>query len=247
MRNLLTVTLIFALPALIFACGGDKHGTTTEKVNNGGKVLSTEVVTADVQASLTAETVLQQLKDGNYRFIQNDLTPRDYAAQVAATASGQYPKAVILSCLDSRIPVEYVFDQGIGDVFVGRVAGNFVDEDMLGSMEFGCKVAGSKLILVMGHESCGAVKAAIDNVQLGNITAMLTKITPVVAATSDYAGEQTSKNPDYVTHVSVENVKHAIKSIREQSPILREMEENGEIMIVGALYDMDSGEVKFLD
>lgn len=138
------------------------------------------MITKEDQAALIPASVLQGLKDGNMRYIKNDLTLRDYPAQVKATTGGQFPEAVILSCLDSRVPVEQVFDKGIGDIFVGRVAGNFVNEDMHGSMELGAKVAGSKVIVVMGHEHCGAVKAAIDDVELGNITAMLTKIKPAV-------------------------------------------------------------------
>ena len=155
--------------------------------------------------------------------------------------------AVVLSCLDSRVPVETVFDKGVGDLFVGRVAGNFVNVDMLGSMEFACKVAGSKLVVVMGHESCGAVKAAIDDVKLGNITPMLTKITPAVQESQDFEGEKTSKNSEFVTYVCENNVMNTIETIRNDSPILKEMEDNGEIKIVGAIYDMDSGNVIFME
>ena len=158
----------------------------------------------------------------------------------------QYPEAIVLSCVDSRVPVEYVFDKGIGDLFVARVAGNFVNEDILGSMEFACKVSGSKLILVMGHEHCGAVKAAIDNVKLGNITPMLQKIKPAVTNVA-YTGERNSKNEEFVHQVSESNVKNTIEQIRLKSPILKEMEEKGEIKIVGALYDMDNGKVSWLE
>lgn len=177
---------------------------------------------------------------------KNDLTARDHTAQVRKAVLGQYPKAVILSCLDSRVPVEDVFDKGIGDIFVARVAGNFINEDILGSMEFGCKVAGSKVILILGHEHCGAVKAAVDDVKLGNITAMLTKIRPAVDAV-EYDGDRTSKNPEFVHKVCEQNVYKAIGDIRDNSPILKEMEENGEIAIVGGVYDMDTGEVDFLN
>lgn len=158
----------------------------------------------------------------------------------------QFPKAVVLSCLDSRVPVEDVFDQGIGDVFVGRVAGNFINEDLLGSMEFACKVAGARLVLVLGHEACGAVKAAIDKVELGNITAMLEKIKPAVEKSQDFNGEKTSKNDEFVKHVCVNNVQHAIQQIRERSAILKEMEANGEIKIVGAYYNLADGSLEFL-
>jgi carbonic anhydrase len=208
--------------------------------------LREKVLTAAEQARLTPDTVLQILKDGNKRFMANDLTARDHAAMVRNAASGQYPKAVILSCLDSRIPVEDIFDRGIGDLFVGRVAGNIVNEDMLGSMEFGCKVSGAKLILVLGHKSCGAIKSAIDNVKLGNITAMLSKIKPAVEYSRDYNGDKTSKNDAYVDYVAKNNVKNVIRTIREKSPILRELADKGEIKIIGAYYNLDTGEVIFL-
>jgi carbonic anhydrase len=149
--------------------------------------------------------------------------------------------------VDSRVPVEYIFDQGIGDIFVARVAGNFMDEDMLGSAEFACKVSGSKVLMVMGHESCGAVKAAIDDVKLGNITPMLTKIHPAVEMSQDFQGEKSSKNPEFVSHVCENNVKYNLDKIRKDSPILKEMEDNGEIKIVGAIYSLSTGEVTFLD
>jgi carbonic anhydrase len=152
---------------------------------------------------------------------------------------------VILSCLDSRIPVEDVFDKGIGDLFVARVAGNFVNTDILGSMEFGCKVSGAKLILVLGHESCGAVKAAIDNVKLGNITGMLGNIEPAVARSQDFKGDKTSSNPAFVEYVAKNNVLNTIETIRKKSPILKEMEDKGEIKIVGAYYSLKTGEVSF--
>ena len=180
------------------------------------------------------------------RFMNSDLTARDHSAQVRKSASGQFPKAVVLSCLDSRVPVEDVFDRGIGDIFVGRVAGNFVNEDLLGSMEFGCKVAGAKLILVMGHEYCGAVKAAIDDVKLGNITAMLSKIRPAVEKV-EYEGDRSSTNEEFVHMVCESNVKHTIEQIRTKSPILKEMEDSGQIKIVGAVYDMETGVVEYLD
>jgi len=151
-----------------------------------------------------------------------------------------------LSCVDSRVPVEDVFDRGIGDIFVARVAGNFVNEDILGSMEYACKVAGSKLILVMGHEHCGAVKAAVDDVKMGNITPMLEKIKPAVDDV-EYEGDRTSKNPEFVHKVCESNVEHTIANIRAQSAILNELETNGDIKIVGATYDMDTGEVHFME
>jgi carbonic anhydrase len=208
--------------------------------------LREKVLTAEEQKALSPDIVIQSLKDGNSRFIRNDLTARDHSAMVRNASVGQYPKAVILSCLDSRIPVEDVFDKGIGDMFVGRIAGNFVDEDMLGSMEFGCKVSGAKLILVLGHESCGAIKAAIDNVKLGNITAMLSKIAPAVKKSQDFAGDKTSKNDAFVEYVAKNNVLNTIETIKQKSPILKEMVDKGEIKIVGAYYSLKTGEVIFL-
>lgn len=210
------------------------------------KPLVEEVLTQEQRDALTPDEVLNIFKEGNERFINNDLTARDHSEQVRKSATGQFPKAVVLSCLDSRVPVEDVFDRGIGDIFVGRVAGNFVNEDLLGSMEFGCKVAGSKLILVMGHEHCGAVKAAIDDVKLGNITAMLTKIRPAVDKVI-YEGDRTSKNEEFVAKVCKSNVMNTIEQIRAKSPILKEMEDIGQIKIVGGVYDMDSGVVTFLE
>lgn len=211
------------------------------------KSLEERVMTPEQQKALTPDKVLQEFKEGNQRFINNDLTDRDHSAQVRKSAEGQFPKAVVLSCLDSRIPVEDVFDQGIGDVFVARVAGNFVNEDILGSMEFACKVAGAKLVLVMGHQHCGAIKAAIDNVKLGNITAMLSKILPVVEKAQDFEGEKTAKNEAFVKHVCKNNVLHTIDNIRKNSSILNEMEKNGEIKIIGAYYDLTTGELLFLN
>jgi len=201
-----------------------------------------EVLTKEEQDALTPDKVIASLKAGNTRFVDNDLTARNHSAQIRKSTLSQFPKAIVLSCVDSRVPVEDVFDRGIGDMFVARVAGNFVNEDILGSMEFACKVSGSKVVLVMGHEHCGAVKAAIDDVKLGNITAMLEKITPAVTGV-EYTGDRTSKNQEFVHLVSESNIKNTIAQIRVKSPILKEMESNGEIKIIGALYDMDNGVV----
>jgi carbonic anhydrase len=204
------------------------------------------VLTAEQQAALTPELVLEQLLAGNGRFVADDLTQRNHSQRVREAYAGQFPKAVILSCLDSRIPVEDVFDLGIGDLFVARVAGNFVNEDILGSMEFGCHVAGAKLIMVIGHTHCGAVQAAIDDVQLGNITPMLAKIRPAIEQGRPFAGKATSENPAYVAHVCRENVRLAVAAIRERSEILAKMEADGAIKIVGAYYDLGSGEVSLV-
>jgi carbonic anhydrase len=243
------ITAVIIITAII-SCQNETQGkqqvtdTTTALAT---KPLKEKVLTAAEQTALTPDSVIQILKDGNKRFMNNNLTARDHSALVRDAAQGQFPKAVVLSCLDSRIPVEDVFDRGIGDIFVARVAGNFVNEDILGSMEFGCKVSGAKLIVVMGHESCGAIKAAIDNVKLGNITAMLTKIKPAIIASQDFKGDKTSKNNDFVEYVAKNNVKNTIVAIKAKSPILKEMAEKGEIKIIGGYYDLHTGEVTFLE
>lgn len=206
-----------------------------------------QVLTQEQQAALTPEDVLTALKKGNNRFLSGDITHRDHSSQVRHAALGQFPKAVILSCVDSRIPVEDVFDRGIGDIFVARVAGNFENTDILGSMEFATKVSGAKLVLVLGHKDCGAVKAAIDGAELGNITEMLTNIQPAIDALADYDGEKTGANKDFVDKVTEQNVLLTVKDIRKSSPIMKDMEDKGQIMIVGALYDMNTGAIQFLD
>ena len=209
--------------------------------------MKTEVLTSEAQAELTPQQIIEGLKAGNERYVNNNLTQTDYQAQVKATAGGQYPEAIILSCVDSRVPVENVFDKGVGDIFVARVAGNFVNEDILGSAEFATAVAGSKVVVVMGHESCGAVKAAIDGVEMGNITAMLDKIEPAVEMTANYNGDRSTANNDYVTEVVNNNVINTIEEMRKNSPIIAELERNGDVVIAGAFYDLDTGKVTFLD
>lgn len=204
-------------------------------------------ITQEVQTGLTPNGVLQDLLEGNQRYVANNLTASNVSDLVSQTTGGQFPKAVILSCIDSRVPVEMVFDQTIGDVFVARVAGNFENVDILGSMEYSCKVAGSKLVLVLGHESCGAVKAACDEVELGNITAMLDNIIPATKlAAEQVEGETNSSNKEFVAKSVENNVKLTIERIREKSPILKEMEDNGEITIVGGVYSLQTGKVNML-
>ncbi|WP_293874881.1 carbonic anhydrase family protein [Flavobacterium sp.] len=206
------------------------------------------VTTKAEQDALTPDQVLREFKEGNNRFNSGNLTQREHSEEIRKIATnGQFPKAMVLSCLDSRVPVEDVFDQGIGDVFVGRVAGNFVNTDLLGSMEFACKVAGAKLIIVMGHQHCGAVKGAVDDVHLGNITAMLANIKPAVAMSQNFEGEKSSKNEAYVKLVSVNNIKYTISQIRAKSEILRDMENKGEIKIVGAFYTLRTGKLEFIN
>lgn len=207
---------------------------------------SGDVLTKEQQEALTPDDVIELLKEGNNRFINDDMTVRNHTEQIRKSAKAQYPKAIVLSCVDSRVPVEDVFDLGIGDIFVARVAGNFVNEDILGSMEFACKVSGSRLVLIMGHEHCGAIKAAVDDVKLGNITPMLENIRPAVEGV-EYTGERSSENQEFVHMVAERNVLNNIEEIRDDSPILKEMEDNGEIKIVGAVYDMDNGKVEWLE
>lgn len=198
--------------------------------------------TKEIQENLTPKCAHDILVKGNKRFAENLKAQRNLKEQVFATSNGQYPFAVILSCIDSRVPTELVFDQGIGDIFSVRVAGNVVNEDVLGSMEYACKVAGSKILVVMGHTKCGAVTAACKNVKLGNVTALLDKIGPAVSAIRKDDQELTDEQ---IEEVSFENVNVAIDRIRRESPILAEMEENGEIEIVGASYDLSTGLVEF--
>jgi carbonic anhydrase len=206
-----------------------------------------KVLTQEEQAKLTPEKVIELLKEGNKRFASGKVTLRNHKEQIRRAVANQFPKAIVLSCVDSRVPVEDVFDRGIGDMFVARVAGNFVNTDILGSMEFACKVSGAKLILVLGHEYCGAVKGAIDSVKLGNLTAMLEKIKPAVNSFSSFDGEKASANAEFVHMVAEKNVQLNVGKIRQESPILQAMEASGEIKIVGAMYDMVTGQVNFME
>ena len=207
---------------------------------------NSNVQTAESQSSITPKTAIELLKKGNQRFVANQAMQRDISEQVAQTGTGQYPFAAVLGCIDSRVPAEYFFDQGIGDIFNARVAGNFVNTDILGSLEFACKVAGSKVIVVLGHSSCGAVKGACDHVQLGNLTHMLGNIQPALdAITSDYE-DKSSNNAAYVQEVAERNVFLNVSKFKSDSPVLNELNENGEIDIVGAMYDVQTGVVSFL-
>ncbi|UCE69932.1 MAG: carbonic anhydrase [Flavobacteriaceae bacterium] len=207
-----------------------------------------KALTKEAQAKISPSGAIEILKQGNERFVRNSKADRDLLEQVRDTATGQYPFATILSCIDSRVSAELIFDQGVGDIFSVRVAGNIVNEDLLGSMEFACKLAGTKVIVVLGHTSCGAVKGACDDARMGNLTTLLSKIKPAVGAVSEPTdpSERTSKNLDFVDRVAETNVRFSIDNIRKQSPVLRIMEEDGEIAIVGAMYDIRSGKVHFL-
>jgi carbonic anhydrase len=200
--------------------------------------------TKETQQNLSPEMALEILKKGNDRFVKNLNEKRNLLEQVDETSTGQFPFAVVLSCIDSRVPAEKVFDQGIGDIFSVRIAGNFINEDILGSMEFACKVAGSKLIVILGHSSCGAIKGACDKVELGNLTGLLDKIKPALQAVKE-TGDRSSKNADFVQKVADKNIEVAIAQVKEKSPILKEMIDNGEIGIVGGMYSVANGNVTF--
>lgn len=209
---------------------------------------SNHSMTKPEQDSLTPDEVLQEFKNGNHRFNTGNATLRNHSEQIRkAVTGGQFPKAMVLSCVDSRVPVEDVFDQGLGDVFVGRVAGNFVNTDLLGSMEFACKVSGAKLIIVMGHQHCGAIKGAIDDVRLGNITSMLTNIKPAIEMSKKFEGQKSSSNEAYVKFVNVNNIRNTIHEIRAKSEILKEMENKGSIKIVGMYYSLLTGKLEFIE
>ena len=203
--------------------------------------------TKETQANLTPRKALEILKEGNLRFIKNLKVQRDLLEQVNDTREGQWPFATILSCIDSRTSSELIFDQGLGDIFSIRIAGNIVNTDILGSMEFACKLAGSKLIVVLGHTKCGAVKGACDHVEMGNLTELLAKLQPSVYQEKETKSNRTSTNNDFVENVAQINVKRNVKNIIERSFILEQMVENGEIGVVGAMYNIETGEVEFYD
>ncbi len=200
--------------------------------------------TKEIQSKLTPRDAHRILVEGNNRFVQNLKAQRNLKEQVLATSSGQYPFAVVLSCIDSRVPAELVFDQGIGDMFSVRIAGNIINEDILGSMEYACKVSGAKILVVMGHSKCGAVTAAYNNIRLGNITSLLSRIEPAVAKV---AGMKLEKKEEEIQQIANVNVKLSINEIRSRSSILAKMEEEGKIEIVGAMYQVESGRVIFFE
>ena len=205
--------------------------------------------TKETQAAISPNKAIDLLKEGNQRFQSNKEVDRNLLAQVSDTSTGQYPFATILHCVDSRVSAELVFDQGIGDIFSIRIAGNFVNEDILGSMEFTCKLAGTKVIVVLGHTACGAVKGACDDAKLGNLTTLLEKLKPAVEAVSEPTdtNKRNSANIDFVNNVAEKNVYMTIDNIRERSAVLKDMEAQGEIKIIGAMYDIKDGSVTFYE
>ncbi|KPM32768.1 Carbonic anhydrase [Croceitalea dokdonensis DOKDO 023] len=238
-------TSIFGLFILTIPVIGQQSKSDILEINRN-QILVESVLTKEEQEALTPNEVFEMLRAGNERFVRSELTARDHSVQIRESVRAQYPKAIVLSCVDSRVPVEDVFDKGIGDIFVARVAGNFVNNDILGSMEFATKVAGAKLILVMGHENCGAIHAAIDDLKMGSITRMLKNIRPAVAMSTLTEGPRNSSNRLFVHEVSENNVRVALKKITKDSPIIKEMLDEGKIDIKGAVYDMDTGVVNFL-
>ena len=229
--------IFYLLPFLLISCNTQ---TATKSAD-----VSDKAMTSDDQKSLSPDSAISNLKAGNLHFFNHKLSPKNDSLRIEETAKGQYPKAVILSCIDSRVPVEEIFDQGIGDVFVARVAGNVVDADILGSLEYSCFEAGAKVILVLGHDHCGGIKAAVDNVQIGNISALVKNIKPAVDSIKT-DGPRTSKNDAFVHDVAQENVKLMIKKIRADSPILNKMEQEKKIKIIGGMYNLDTGKITFL-
>ena len=205
--------------------------------------------TQETQAQMTPSSSLEELKKGNQRFVGKTPLNRDLMQQISETSTGQYPFATVLSCIDSRVSSELIFDQGIGDIFSVRIAGNFVNEDILGSMEFACKLAGTKLVVVLGHTACGAVKGACDHARLGNLTTLINKIEPAVDAVKEPQDEslRNSGNIDFVNEVAAKNVEMTIDNIRANSQVLAELEQQGEIKIIGGMYDIKTGEVTFYE
>jgi carbonic anhydrase len=204
-----------------------------------------KTLTQEMQAAITPSMALDLLKEGNNRFVKNLKVNRNLLQQANETSDGQHPFAVILSCIDSRTSAELIFDQGLGDIFSVRIAGNIINEDILGSMEFGCKIAGAKIIVVLGHTKCGAIKGACDHVEMGNLTALLSKIRPAVDDETLTKENRNSANAVFVENVAAINVKRTVKSIMERSPIIKEMIESGQICIVGGTHDITIGKVTF--
>ncbi|QDU84675.1 Carbonic anhydrase 2 [Planctomycetes bacterium Pla163] len=242
-RPLAVAGLWIGAAALVVACAPSRLDS-----RSGGHDGHAGVVTKEAQAAMTPRQVFDDLRSGNERFVDGNLTNYDFGAQVEATAKGQFPKAVVLSCLDSRVPPEIIFDQGIGDIFVGRVAGNFENVDMLGSMEFATAAAGSKLIVVLGHSACGAVKGAADGVELGNLTAMLDNFDPALAAAKRTTpGPYDSSNTAYVSAAVEANVRQTMADVLARSSVIKDQVDAGKVMVVGGVYDLATGRVTWID
>jgi carbonic anhydrase len=239
---------VFAVVSVVVTQGQKTNGR--KKAGDGDKKAVTNLAvtqTKESQRAMTPDRALQLLKDGNRRFVSGAMVNRDLRAQIAATSGGQFPFATILSCQDSRASSDLLFDLNKGDAFSLRIAGNVVNEDILGGMEFGSKAAGAKLIAVIGHTKCGAIYGACDDVKMGNLTGLLDKIRPAVSLVPDSIKPRDSKNPVFVEAVTKENVRHQMRQIKEKSPLLKEMIDKGEVGLVGGLYDISTGKVEFFE
>lgn len=254
MKTYLSLLLVLMLTAAVGCKSNDTQAvaeepetaeTTTNNEVPAPEVGSTDALDAAAQKALTPDKVMERLMAGNKRFVEGNMLDRDLKAQVQATSGGQYPSAIVLGCVDSRVPPETVFDQGIGDIFSARVAGNIIDDHALGSIEFATAAAGSKLVVVMGHTACGAVKGACDGVELGHISSLVETIQPSVKAVNAEGETCTSKKSAVVNKVAEHNVQRTIEDMRARSKVLTDLEKSGEIKIVGAMYDVNSGEVTF--
>lgn len=245
-KKVFTVTIGILFLAVYSCNQPDPKSSQTDEKSLTSPEKVKKVMTRQMQEDMTPDDVLEDLLEGNERFVSSKLINRDLPEQVASTTTGQYPKAVVVACIDSRVPVEYIFDQGIGDVFVVRVAGNIEDEALLGSMEYGLGVAGSKLLMILGHENCGAVKSAIKKVDVGsdNVTSLLNEIEPAI---QEVEGERDVKNKAYFDAVVKNNVHHTIEDIRNRSSIISNLENEGKIKIVGAYYSLTDGKVSILN
>jgi carbonic anhydrase len=232
--------VLFALYRLLYIFPLNGTQTFLRRLNEGMRTL-----TKETQTKLSPTAALELLKDGNQRFLNNLKFNRNLLQQVNDTADGQFPFAFILSCIDSRTSAELIFDQGLGDIFSCRIAGNILNEDIVGSMEFACKVAGSKIIVVLGHTKCGAVKGACDHVELGNLTILLNKLKPAINAEKETKENRSSKNSTYVENVARLNVLHVLKEVPQKSAVLKDLLEKKEILLVGAMYNVETGEVDF--
>ncbi len=254
MKKILLQLFAIAVLVLTVSCQEKSKDTSANTITTENQAQEIEkpvesILTAEEQAGMTPQEIIGRLKKGNENFVNNNLTRRDHSAQRRKAMIGQFPKAIVLSCVDSRVPVEDVFDLGIGDIFVARVAGNIENKDIVGSMEFATAVAGSKVVIVMGHTACGAVKSTIDKVDarsmnMNSLADLMEEIQPAVEETK-VEGEQSSKNTAFTNEVITNNAMRTVKNIREASPTMSEMEDKGDIVIVSAVYDMESGKVTF--
>lgn len=243
------ISVLFCLSILLNGCSKDQQKVTEPVSKDVSKDIrkNDSALTQEKQSNLTIDEIIQQFKDGNERFLKGTTIQNNFLKQVEQTGSqGQFPKAIVLSCIDSRGPIEVLFDKGIGDIFGTRVAGNYADEGVIGGMEYACKVAGAKVIIVLGHTDCGAVKSACDNVKLGNITYVMDEIKPAVDSVKGITEDRTSKNKEFVKEVTKKNVQLTMKKVLIESEILSDLEKEGKIKVIGGIYDVSTGKVEFL-